>query len=744
MNSAGEHIIHKFQKRWQVLMVIQVILYGLCAALMVYMLSSHLVLSFCIFVVVCTIGLLFKKPWQLSSQKIIQFLDESLIRMENSTGLLILPEKELSNLAVLQRYKVTERLQLDIAKVHPNVEIKRAVLILLGCIITVVLAAYFDLFTQEKSSNLHEISKEQMVLLPVDSARIKNIAPKITSQKLTVKYPAYTKKSSRTTSNMNIKALEGSKIYWNIQFDAEIDSVFIEQESLVSAMKLQDKAFLKSTTLRGSGFYNFKFVDTMGDTYLSDLYAIEVLKDAVPKIEIQDLKQFTSFEIGGDQKLSFKTLITDDYGISEAYIIATVTKGEGESVKFREERLAFNTIFKSGDKNLNLTQTIDLQNLKMEAGDELYFYVEAIDVKNPKANRSRSETYFAAIRDTTSNSFAVEGTMGADLMPDYFRSQRQLIIDTEKLIADKNKISKIEFNSRSNELGYDQKALRLKYGQFMGDEADSGIQTQQDIEIEEAPMQEESNEEDPLQKYTHDHDGSNEHNLVDHDHEKELNETEEESPLEEYVHNHDDPEESTLFSQSLKGKLRQAMSEMWDAELHLRLYKPENSLEYQYRALKLIQEIKNSARIYVHRIGFDPPPIKEEKRLTGVLTDVKTYQKNEEAFLKDNAENLRKSITRIDELLTKPTKLTAADRQLFNSAGNELAVMAIEKPGRYLSTLQGLKWLAERTESSDKELLEIQLSLLNVVPQLSSNPSKSSQSDVELNALMLKELNSND
>ena len=25
---------------------------------------------------------------------------------------------------------------------------------------------------------------------------------------------------------------------------------------------------------------------------------------------------------------------------------------------------------------------------------------------------------------------------------------------------------------------------------------------------------------------------------------------------------------------------------------------------------ELIQEIKNSARIYVHRIGFDPPPIK--------------------------------------------------------------------------------------------------------------------------------------
>ena len=35
------------------------------------------------------------------------------------------------------------------------------------------------------------------------------------------------------------------------------------------------------------------------------------------------------------------------------------------------------------------------------------------------------------IKDTTSTQFAVEGTMGVDLMPEYFRSQRQIIIDTE-------------------------------------------------------------------------------------------------------------------------------------------------------------------------------------------------------------------------------------------------------------------------------------------------------------------------
>ena len=86
----------------------------------------------------------------------------------------------------------------------------------------------------------------------------------------------------------------------------------------------------------------------------------------------------------------------------------------------------------------------------MEPGDELYFYVETQDYKAPRPNISRTETYFAVIRDTTSYEFSVEGTLGVDRMPDYFRSQRQLIIDTEKLIKKRKTLSNEDFNFTSN------------------------------------------------------------------------------------------------------------------------------------------------------------------------------------------------------------------------------------------------------------------------------------------------------
>lgn len=739
MSDFGKHIVLEFQNRWLVRLGIQIVLYGLGVAVLIYALSKNWMATIASFLLITIALIILKKPWEVSVQKTSQYLDAALSSMENSTGLLLIPESELSSVALLQRHKIAEKLQSDIGQVQSKVSIQNAMLIFLGFVVFALLINYLDIFEKIEVNRSDRASEENIIFQPIDSLGVKSTPPMINAQNLTIKYPRYTKLAARTSSDMNVKALEGSTLYWNIEFDKEVDSVFMEKGGLTQPMKGNSKSYTETSVLKGSGFYNFKYLDIDGASFISDLYAMEVLQDEVPKIEIQKLKQFSTFEIDSEKKMTLNTIISDDFGIAETHIIATVTKGEGESVKFREERLAFENGFSSGSKKVNLHKTIDLDALKMEAGDELYFYVEVIDTKQPKANRSRSETYFAVIRDTVTNQFAVEGTMGADLMPDYFRSQRQLIIDTEKLIADKNKISKNTFNATSNELGYDQKALRLKYGAFMGDEVDSGIQVTQEIEVEE-----EQSADDPLQEYTHDHDGSNEHNLVDHDHEEKSPATEKESPLDDYLHNHDDPEEATLFTQSLKGKLRQAMSEMWDAELHLRLYTPENSLPYQYRALKLIQEIKNSARIYVHRIGFDPPPIKEDKRLTGEITTVKTFQKVAEVATEDNAKHLREAVTRISKVLDNQLIITETDRQLFRTAGNELAALAIENPGSYLHTLQRLKWLSERKQTTKQELIETQSGLLIALPSINPNPSKADEFEVEINTLMLKEIDINE
>lgn len=743
--SSGKNILEGFRKKWQLMQVLQVLLYAIGPAFLLYFLSSNAVLAILVLIGILLLGIAIKKPWQLSLEKVGHHIDNNLDTVEYSTGLILLPDNQLSNLAKLQRYHVYETLEKNIVKVKPKVSLKEPALIFCVFALMTFLAHQFNWASNfDKPSNNSQV-EDKILFNPLDSTQVKKEVPVLENQELRIQYPSYTGIGTVTTSNMNVKALEGSKLSWQLEFDSPIQRVIVETNNEKHPMMESEKGYGYRMSLNNAGFYNFRFWSKDGASYQSELYALEMFKDESPEVKILSLNPFVTFNFDDEKKLEFDALVSDDYGISDAYIIATVSKGEGESVKFREERLQFASTL-NGTKNQKLSKRIDLDAMGMEPGDELYFYIGVTDNKVPKPNTTRSETYFAVIRDTVSNRFAVEGTMGADLMPDYFRSQRQLIIDTEKLIASKPEVSKEDFNFTSNELGFDQKALRLKYGEFMGDEADSGIQVTEEVEVEQESdgSENDENEENPLAEYTHDHDDSNEHNLVDHDHEQEEGEEKEKDPLENYLHNHDDPEESTLFTQSLKSKLRQAMTEMWDAELYLRLYTPEKSLPYQYRALKLIQEIKNSARIYVHRIGFDPPPIKEDKRLSGELDEVVSFQKKEDLGIPEVYPFLKMTAERLPQLI-QGQSLEEEDKNLFSKAGQELAELAIREPGKYLKTLQKLKWISDSDNVVPINDLKMVLEgLLRAIPKSKSKPKKQRGANSELNELFLKELEIND
>lgn len=738
MIDSGKHIVVRFRKRWQLLELFSIFLIALGPALLIYILKSNGMLGLFVFLGVAGVLVLIRKPWRLTLEKVSSYIDQKFVGVEYSTGLLLLPKDELSNMAILQQYKISDILKENIHTIKPAVDIRKGVVTLLFFAFLSLISYQFSIMDYFGNASINNETQELVKFQPLDSTRANPSQPTITTQKLTIIHPSYTNLAKTVTSNMNIKALEGSRLVWEVQFDTVIQGAYMEISENEYPMAKQEKGYSKQMLLTESGFYNFKFKDTDDATYISDLYAMEVLKDASPLIEIQGLKQFTSFDFSQSKVLNFKAELTDDYGVEDSYIIATVTKGEGESVKFREERLTFDDKLTSGSRKLVLSKKIDLDQMRMEPGDELYFYIVASDTKRPKANTSRSETFFAVIKDTLSGQFAVAGTMGADLMPDYFRSQRQLIIDTEKLIADQNKITKEKFNFTSNELGFDQKALRLKYGEFMGDE-DVAIGPTTE-EVREVDTESESN---LLEEYTHDHDGDNEHNLVDHDHSEE-GDNKSTDPLESYLHNHDDPEESTLFTASLKSMLRQAMAEMWDAELFLRLYTPEKSLPFQYRALKLIQDIKNSARIYVHRIGFDPPPIKEDKRLSGAIDKVNNYSKVERIEQPEEFPFIKKAVERLERLIASGSIPTLDDKELLVKAGNELASLAIQEPGKHLNTLQQLKWISERSETSNFQLKEVQQGLLAAVPKLKPEPKSTKATESEINSLLLKELELHD
>jgi hypothetical protein len=739
----AKHILVKFKKRWQLLLYLEVLLYAIGSAILTYFLSSSVLVALSVFIALSVIMAFIKKPWQPNLTTSSSYIDNHLESLEYSTSLLLKPSENLSSLAMIQQQKVVNRLSDEISKISPPNNIIKSSIVATTLILIGFLAYQFNLsdyFTTE----INPINKEDVVSFqPTDSTNLQAEIPELIKQSLTIYYPNYTNLPASKSSKMDVSAVEGSRISWVLEFSDTLETVSIENMENSYVMEQTDGKYTFNLSLTNSSFYNFKFSDKNGNTYFSDLYAIEVTRDEAPIVDIKGIEQFTQFEFTDDKTVQFNSEITDDYGLNEAYIVATVSKGSGESVKFREEKLSFDTNLKSGSKSQNLSKKISLDAMKMEPGDELYFYILASDLKSPNPNISRSETYFVAIKDTTTNTFGVEGTLGVDRMPDYFRSQRQLIIDTEKLIKQRSQLSKKDFNFTSNELGFDQKALRIKYGEFMGEEQaeEEGVVTQDNLEEFEAENEhhDEEGEEDLLAAYTHDHDGSNEHNLVD-----EKKEGESKNPLEAFAHSHDDAEMATLFEESLRSKLLKALGEMWDSELYLRLYEPEKSLPYQYRALSLLQDIKNSARIYVHRIGFDPPPIKEDARLSGKLEEITSYRKNETLEKEKGFPAIRTAIYRIEQIINNKDSISEKDQRLFESSGNELAQKAIENPGQFLQTLQQLKQLSENSETTIEILRTVQKGLMLAIPSSEFYPSKSNRFSDQLNQLLLKELEIHD
>jgi hypothetical protein len=178
--------------------------------------------------------------------------------------------------------------------------------------------------------------------------------------------------------------------------------------------------------------------------------------------------------------------------------------------------------------------------------------------------------------------------LAINYLPESFRSQRQIIIDTEKLSAERKQLSESEFKKRANNLGLDQQALRFRYSQYLGDEFEDGA------EEEAAPEQSAAGE------------------------------TSAEAAVEsEFGHSHDSAENATLLAPSIKTQLKAAVAQMWDAELRLRTYRPEAALPHEYRALELLKDVQQRSRAYVQRVGFEPSPIKvDEKRLSGDLTAI--------------------------------------------------------------------------------------------------------------------------
>lgn len=518
--------------------------------------------------------------------------------------------------------------------------------------------------------------------------------PRFESATVRVQPPAYTGLPVRQSRDLNVTSLVGSRLDWIIAFSRNtgLRVRLANSRGEEIGLKATPNGFAHTDRLVSSGLYTLRAYwrnpDTNRDSlfYQSPFYRLEAQPDLAPKIEPTSKELYRYHRLNDPKQLTVSARIFDDFRVQQAYIIATLARGSGENVKFREVRMPLTP---DNFTDARLSKTLDLKALGFAPGDELYYYWAAIDNRQPEPNFTKSDTYFVVYKDTTKADDAQLATMAVNLMPEYFRSQRQIIIDTEKLIAKRGKILRETFNSFSNEIGFDQKVLRLRYGQYLGEEFENQIgghdpmaendahlldgfmhkhDTEQDKAANETPrtfafkMAEKAQQANKEPGATPGQ-GAGGHGAGGHSHNDPATPEKAQDPLaalmEQYVHEHDDAETNTFYEQSTRSLLKMALEQMWQSELHLRLYEPEKALPYEKKALEYLKTAQQKARAYAKKTGLDPPPIKEaETRLKGERKNVTDRYAQSRTYTEAQANAL---IADVLGLLDRP-QLTAAQR----------------------------------------------------------------------------------
>ena len=737
------HRLKQLQRSYLMLRLLEVVCLGAGAGLVLLVAGQHaglgsidsLVLAGIVAIVIILQRVYSLGLHQLSQHRMASFVNRYYPSLEWSTDLLV-TDKPLTGLQLLQREKALAQLPALSSWRFPH-QLMAGVSVLAIGLLLVVFVGNEPPEASPKELQVASANDREAAAGQPQPVVIKSIGG-------TVNAPAYTGLKTVPIKSPDIKAAEGSVVSWKVEFSSAPDRAFIVFSGADSlSLKSDKQLFSGDARVVSTGFYQVAWLDE-NEWKASDFYKLEVVRDLPPQLAVRDLPQFQQFDWDEIEKVNVKADLTDDYGLKDAYLVATVAKGSGESVKFREEKLLFERPTAITGKRVSAERTIDLKKMGLEPGDELYFYVEAWDNKSPVQQTERTETYFLQLNDTASYLVSNDGGLGVDLMPEYFRSQRQIIIDSEKLVAQRGKLKKELFDNTSNSLAHDQKVLRLRYGQFMGEEFESGVVETDDHEVEEPAAP--TDVEEAMKQFGHAHDTENEHNLVPATKEEHHHEGEEENPLEAFAHMHDSQEEATFFIESVKTKLRAALSLMWDAELHLRMNSPEESLPYQYKILKLLKEISNDSRIYVHRTGFDPPPIKEEKRLTGDLEEINPARRRYSLEAPQSFPNARKALVLIEKYIQTSSVIpTTQEKEVLQLAGSEMAQQAIEFPGKYLESMSLLKSLTDQEgETSKTDLIRIRTALWELIPADVAAPALISSPVHTLDQQLINRMEAND
>ncbi|WP_414604982.1 hypothetical protein [Stenotrophomonas pavanii] len=439
------------------------------------------------------------------------------------------------------------------------------------------------------------------------------------SARLRINAPAYTGQAMLTQSTLDAKVAADSTLSWSLRFDRAPDKAWLQfHDGRRLPLSQRDGQWQAEDVARTPVLYRVVSEPALAE---ARLHRLDVVADRAPSVRVLEPAATLVPGTPGQRQWSLRFEASDDYAVAtQATLSITVTQGSGENITFVRRSVV---LIGSGEATARrFAHTLDLAALGAQPGSDVIAQLEVRDNHAPTPQTGRSSSVILRLP-------SADVALGAELegrikktLPAYFRSQRQIIIDAEALIRQRRTLAADDFVKRSDAIGVDQRILRLRYGQFLGEESEGAPKPPptSDLPTSDAPTAD-SHDDD------HDHDhgaDAGAHDAHGHDHGGKPANADtppvfgsDTDVLSEYGHTHDHAEAATLLDPQTRATLKAALDQMWSAEGELRQGRPQQALPFAYKALGFIKQVQQAERIYLARVGPELPPIDEGRRLGG-------------------------------------------------------------------------------------------------------------------------------
>ncbi|TWT17879.1 DUF4175 domain-containing protein [Luteimonas marina] len=539
-------------------------------------------------------------------------LDADRGDLEDSSALLFADDAALRPMQQLQRARLEQRLrERPVPDLRPAWSLRAIAVATIVALLAVVAALAWPVRNDSVAAG---------AAMPSSGAQ-SDAPPRLVARSLHLQPPAYTGIAATTLDALDAKAPAGSRLRWTLRYAPQptgVDLVFHDGRRI--ALRREGEDWTADLVLQASMLYR---VVPEGQEAASPLHRLDAIPDQAPRVRLLSPEQTLTLLAPNqrDWRLVFEA--EDDHGVAaDARLLLTRTEGSGENIRFHEHVVVLRG--SGSPRQRRFEARVAPSTYGLQRGEDLIARLEVRDNRAPQPQVVRSAS--AILR------WPAEPVLGADgldglarqVLPAYFRSQRQIIIDAEALLKERPKLEADEFEKRSDAIGVDQRLLRLRYGQFLGEESEGGAQAPPtaDLPTSDLPTNDHADDDEHTDNDGHDHGPAPAAGHDGHGHDP----APADAPagfgvaddiLETFGHTHDIPEAATLLDPETKETLRGALREMWQSELHLRMAAPEQALPYAHRALALIKQVQQAERIYLARVGTQLPPIDETRRMTG-------------------------------------------------------------------------------------------------------------------------------